>query len=254
MPEAIRIELISRYHNNPLSGYYGIEKTRKLLAWKYYWPILRHNVKAYVKACDVFLASKMVRHKLYDDLQSLPVPTHQWNDLLMDFVTGLPISINWKEDSYDSILVIVDRLIKMVHYEPVKITINALGLAEVTIDVIVRHHGLPHSIVTGKGSFLTLNSRHCSATSLASSNGFLPPFIHKQTGKPSGNTASWRRIFEPLSNSSRMTGLSSCQWPNLLITMQKTQVPVTCLLSWIAAIIRAFFWKRHQSSLPVKNS
>ena len=43
----------------------------------------------------------------------------------MNFVTSLPISTDWKGDSYDSILVIVDRLIKMVHYEPVKITIDA---------------------------------------------------------------------------------------------------------------------------------
>ena len=28
----------------------------------------------------------------------------------MDFVTGLPLFIDWKRDSYDSILVIVDRL------------------------------------------------------------------------------------------------------------------------------------------------
>ena len=66
----------------------------------------------------------------------------------MDFVTGLPISTNWKRDSYDSILVIVDRLTKMVHYEPVKITIDAPGLAEIIIDVVVHHHGLPDSIVT----------------------------------------------------------------------------------------------------------
>lgn len=46
----------------------------------------------------------------------------------MDFVTGLPISTDWKSDSYDSFLVIVDRLTKMVHYEPVKVTINAPGL------------------------------------------------------------------------------------------------------------------------------
>ena len=55
----------------------------------------------------------------------------------MDFVTGLPISTDWKGDSYNSILVIVDRLTKMVHYESVKITINAPGLAEVIKDVIV---------------------------------------------------------------------------------------------------------------------
>ena len=73
----------------------------------------------------------------------------------MDFVTGLPISTNWKEDSYDSILVIVDWLTKMVHYEPVKITIDAPGLAEVIIDVVVRHHGLPNSIVTDRSSLFT---------------------------------------------------------------------------------------------------
>ena len=55
----------------------------------------------------------------------------------MDFVIGLPLSADWKGDSYDSILVIVNRLTKMVHYEPVKITINAPGLAEVIIDVVV---------------------------------------------------------------------------------------------------------------------
>ena len=155
VPEAIRIELISRHHDDPLVGHFGIEKTRELLARKYYWPTLRHDVEAYVKGCDVCLASKAVRHKPYGDLQSLPVPTHRWKDLSMDFVTGLPISTDWKGDSYDSILVIVDRLTKMVHYKPVKITIDAPGLAEVIIDVVVCHHGLSDSIVTDRGSLFT---------------------------------------------------------------------------------------------------
>ena len=55
---------------------------------------------------------------------------------------------NWKDDSYDLILVIIDRLIKMVHYEPVKITINASGLAEVIIDVVIYHHRVLKSIMT----------------------------------------------------------------------------------------------------------
>ena len=155
VPEIIRTELISRHHNNPLASHFGIEKTRELVARKYYWPTLRHDVDDYVKGCDVCLASKAVWHKLYGDLQSLPVLTHCWKDLSMDFVTGLPILTDWKGDSYDSILVIVDRLTKMVHYEPVKVTINAPGLAEVIINVVVRHHGLLDSIVTNRGSFFT---------------------------------------------------------------------------------------------------
>ena len=73
----------------------------------------------------------------------------------MDFVTGLPVSTDWKGDSNDSILVIVNRLTKMVYYKPFKVTINAPGFAEVLIDVVVRHHGLPDSIVTDRGSLFT---------------------------------------------------------------------------------------------------
>ena len=36
VPEAIWMELISRHHNNPLAGHFGIEKTRVLLTRKYY--------------------------------------------------------------------------------------------------------------------------------------------------------------------------------------------------------------------------
>ena len=68
---------------------------------------------------------------------------------------GLPISTDWKSDSYDSILVIIDRLTKMMYYEPVKVTINASGLAEVILDVVVRYHGLPDSIVLDRGSLFT---------------------------------------------------------------------------------------------------
>ena len=156
VPEIIRTELISRHHNNPLVGHFGIEKTRELIARKYYWLKLCHDVEDYVKGCNVCLASKAVWHKPYGDLQSLPIPIHRLKDLFMDFVTGLPILTDWKRDSYDSILVIVNRLMKIVYYKPVKITIDALSLAEVIIDVVIRHYGLPDLIVTDRGLLFTL--------------------------------------------------------------------------------------------------
>ena len=51
------------------------------------------------------------------------------------------------------ILVIVDRLTKIVYYLLVKVTINVPGLAEVIINVVVRHHGVPELIVTDQGLF-----------------------------------------------------------------------------------------------------
>ena len=75
------------------------------------------------------------------------VQTYQWKNFSKDFVTGLPILINWKRDSYDSILIIIDWLTKVVYYHLVKITINASGFAKIIIDVVVRHHGFSNSIV-----------------------------------------------------------------------------------------------------------
>ena len=48
----------------------------------------------------------------------------------------------------------------MVHYEPVKVTIDAPRLAEVTIDVVVQHHGLSNSIINNRGAIFT--SKFCS--------------------------------------------------------------------------------------------
>ncbi len=90
----IHSDLINRHHDNFLAGYFGIKKTRKLIAKKYYWSTLRGDVKAYVKGYNVCLTSKTVYHKPYGDLQSLPVPIHRWKNLSLDFVTGLLISAN----------------------------------------------------------------------------------------------------------------------------------------------------------------
>lgn len=66
----------------------------------------------------------------------------------MDFVTKLPISTNWKSNSYNLILVIVDRLIIIVHYKLAKIIINDSDLAKVIIDVIVQDYDLPNLVVS----------------------------------------------------------------------------------------------------------
>ena len=153
--EIIQTELISRQHDDSLEKHFGIEKTQKLFLRKYHWPTPRRDVEDYVRGYNVCLASKAVRHKPYTDFHSLPISTYRWKDLLMDFVTSLRILTNWKGDNYNSILVIINWLTKMVHYKSVKVTIDAPGLAEVIINVVMRHHGLLDSIVTDQGSLFT---------------------------------------------------------------------------------------------------
>lgn len=76
VPGIIRTELISKHHDNPLAGHFGIDKTKELIAWNYYWPTFQANVETYVMGSDMCLALKAVPYKPYGDLQFLPVPTH----------------------------------------------------------------------------------------------------------------------------------------------------------------------------------
>ena len=77
----------------------------------------------------------------------------------MDFMTSFLIQINWKKDNYNSILVFVNWLIKMVYYKSIKITFNALVLTKVIIDMVVRHQNLSDSIVTDKSLLFTSKFR-----------------------------------------------------------------------------------------------
>ena len=68
-------------------------------------------------------------------------------DFLIDFVIGLLLFADCKNDNYDSILVIVNCLTKMVHYKLVKVIINAPKLAKVIINMVVQYYDLLDSII-----------------------------------------------------------------------------------------------------------
>jgi hypothetical protein len=63
----------------------------------------------------------------------------------MDFITDLPI-VRTK----NSILVVVDRLTKMAHFNPCSKSITTEEIAQLILDGIVRLHGLPEEIVSDR--------------------------------------------------------------------------------------------------------
>lgn len=94
------------------------------------------------------LASKTVYHKSYKDLQLMTILIYHWKKSFIDFMIDLLLSTNWKSNSYDLFLIIINCLIKIVHYKSVKVTINALKFAKVLINIVLQYHSLLNSIIS----------------------------------------------------------------------------------------------------------
>jgi len=74
------------------------------------------------------------------------IPEKPWTHISADFITKLPLA-----QGYDSILVVVDRLTKMVHFIPTIEKTSAEGLARLFRDNVWKLHGLPESIISDRG-------------------------------------------------------------------------------------------------------
>lgn len=74
--EIIYTKLISRHYDNSLIDHLSINKIRKLIVQKSYEPTLRANVEFYLKRCNGYLRSKLIKHNPYDNLQFLSITTH----------------------------------------------------------------------------------------------------------------------------------------------------------------------------------
>jgi len=103
-------------------------------------------VKQYVEGCDFCQRNKNHTEQPAGKLIPNSIPEKPWMHILADFITKLPIA-----QGYNSILVVVDRLTKMVHFIPTTEKTLAEGLARLFRDNVWKLHGLPESIILDRG-------------------------------------------------------------------------------------------------------
>ena len=80
-------------------------------------------------------------------LQPLSVLEWKWEEVSMDFITGLPTT----RKGNDSIWVIIDRLTKSACFIPVKTRYRPPEYADIYIAEIVKLHGIPKTIISDRG-------------------------------------------------------------------------------------------------------
>ncbi|GJT56994.1 retrotransposable element Tf2 [Tanacetum coccineum] len=98
------------FYDIPSSGHEGVKKMMVGLLAIFYWKGMRKTVEAY----------------------PLAIPTAVWEDLSMDFITGMPVS-----KGLTVVLVVVDQFSKYAHFGPLPTSFNAHKVAEELDDYLI---------------------------------------------------------------------------------------------------------------------
>nr|CAE04776.3 OSJNBb0115I21.3 [Oryza sativa Japonica Group] len=145
--------VLKEAHDTLYSIHPGSTKMYQDLKERFWWASMKREIAEYVAVCDVCQRVKAEHQKPAGLLQPLKIPEWKWEEIGMDFITGLPRT----SSGHDSIWVIVDRLTKVAHFIPVKTTYSGSRLAELYMARIVCLHGVPKKIVSDRGSQFTSN-------------------------------------------------------------------------------------------------
>jgi RNase H-like domain found in reverse transcriptase/Reverse transcriptase (RNA-dependent DNA polymerase)/Integrase zinc binding domain/Retroviral aspartyl protease/Chromo (CHRromatin Organisation MOdifier) domain len=161
-------------HDSYTAGHMGFAKTLRRISDHFYWHKMASDVRAYIRSCPTCLSMKASTQRPIGLLHSLPVPTAKWQQVSMDFIVSLPPT----KSGFDSVLVVTDRLTKMVQCIPTTTTVNAPGVAKLFVEHVFMHYGLPQVIVSDRDpKFVSAFWRSlfkCFGTQLAFSSSYHP--------------------------------------------------------------------------------
>jgi len=118
----------------------------ELVTRNFWWPGITKEVKRYVKGYNACQYNKNCTEQPAGKLMPNSILEKPWTHISADFITKLPLA-----QGYDSILVVVDRLTKMVYFIPTTEKTSAEGLARLFRDNVWKLHGLPESIILDRG-------------------------------------------------------------------------------------------------------
>ena len=136
-----------RKHHDPTAiGHSGQAKTLEPLQRKYYWPRMSDDVMRYIRNCHTCQRSRTSRHVTYGVLRALSIPDKPWQDISVDFVTGLPSS-----EGCHSICVIVDRFTMQRHILACNSTIDVEQFEDLFIKEVFPLHSPPQTVTSDRG-------------------------------------------------------------------------------------------------------
>jgi hypothetical protein len=158
VPVELQEAVIRQHHDDPVHGHPGVARTMELIQRNYDFQGMKEKVSFFIRQCADCQKNKHSTHAPYGEMQAIQVPDGPWTDIAMDFVTGLPASRDpVTKITYNAILVIIDRFTKYAEMIPFHNKYTAEHLGYVILDRLIRHHGIPKTIISDRDKLFTSN-------------------------------------------------------------------------------------------------
>ena len=138
-------------HKSRYSVHPGSDKMYHDLKELYWWPNMKADIATYVSKCLTYARVKIEYQKPSGLLQQPELPMWKWENISMDFITGLPKT----PTGCDTIWVIVDRLTESAHFLAIKDSDKMERLTRIYMKEVVSRHGVPVSIISDRDSRFT---------------------------------------------------------------------------------------------------
>jgi len=104
------------------------------------------DVERYVKSCNICQRMKNRMEVTTGNLKLNEVPEKLWTHLIVDFITKLLVVAK-----KDAVLVVCNRLSKMIHFMATTEGTSAEGLVRLFRHNVYKLHRLPKSIISDRG-------------------------------------------------------------------------------------------------------
>ncbi|CAF1523812.1 unnamed protein product [Adineta ricciae] len=138
--------VLEAFHDHPLSGHFGVQRTLQKIRSRFWWPQMRKTIENYIASCPQCTKFNIVRGKSFGHLKSYEPPNDVFQVVHMDFWG--PVRPSASGNRY--VVVLTDNLSKYVIAKALP-TNSAHDTANFLLKNFILVHGAPLQLITDQG-------------------------------------------------------------------------------------------------------
>lgn len=141
VPNKLREKVLTDFHESPMAGHQGQQKTKMFIQTRFYWPGMKTDIIKFCTECEACNRRKTSPHYKKVPLQTFTAVGEPWQIAAMDIVG--PLVTTNRGNKY--ILTYIDLFSKYVEAVPLE-DIKATTVARAYVEKIIVRHGTPPKV------------------------------------------------------------------------------------------------------------